>query len=195
MDKPFSQACENNKQVILEQLLQFFADRKQVLEIGTGTAQHATYFAANLPHLIWQTSDMPERHQGIHMWLEQCSAVNLKAPLAFTLGSDPWPATSVDAVFTANTTHIMQPKHASLMQQMVAKNLPLGGIYCQYGPFNLDGKFTSESNREFNDFLLAQGYGGIRDLQELQDWAGSELKLLQVVDMPANNKLLVWEKS
>ena len=195
MDKPFSQACENNKQVILTQLQQFFAHCKLVLEIGTGTAQHATFFAPQLPHLTWQTSDMPDRHQGIHLWLEEFPATNLKQPVSFTLGRDPWPLASADAVFTANTTHIMQPSEAREMQQMVAENLPVAGVFCQYGPFNINGEFTSDSNRDFNDFLLAEGYGGIRDLQELQDWAGEQLTLTEVVEMPANNKLLVWHKS
>ncbi|MGJ8678731.1 DUF938 domain-containing protein [Paraglaciecola sp.] len=192
-NKPFSQACENNKQPIWTVLQRVFSSTKNVLEIGSGTGQHATYFAVNLPHLIWQTSDLAANHTGIQAWLSECDAPNLKAPVIFQLGQDNWPDGIFDAVFTANSTHIMQPNEAKLMMEQVGMNLPKRGVFCQYGPFNINGQYTSHSNRDFDQYLKEQGCGGIRSIEELQGWAVN-LDLIEKVKMPANNMLLVWRK-
>jgi hypothetical protein len=194
MNKPYSQACENNKQPILDQLVRCFADSYKVLEIGSGTGQHAVHFAPGLSHLVWQTSDQSHYHSGIQGWLAEFPADNLKAPLPLTIGQDSWPDVGVDGVFTANTTHIMQPSEAKLMMQAVAQKLPKGGAFCQYGPFNIDGQYTSDSNQNFDQHLRNEGCGGIRDIEELQSW-GLGLDLQERIPMPANNFLLVWIKS
>lgn len=193
LDKPFSQACENNKKPILEVLSRVFNDSKRILEIGSGTGQHAVFFAAKLAHLDWCTSDRPDYHSGINLWLQQDDVKNLHAPVAFTVGENDWPVVDVDGVFTANTTHIMQPSEAKLMMGMVAKNLPENGLFCQYGPFNFNGQYTSDSNRAFDQHLAQQNCGGIRDIEELVEWA-KPLQLIETVAMPANNFLLVWKK-
>lgn len=192
-EKPYSQSSENNKQPILEQLTGLFKDVNSVLEIGSGTGQHAVFFANHLPHLQWHTSDLTVNHAGIELWLDENPQSNLHPPKTFCIGDDQWPI-PVDAVFTANTTHIMQPENAKQMMEMVAENLPKGGLFCQYGPFNLDEKYTSDSNRQFDQWLAERDYGGIRDIVELQKWAGL-LYLDQTIIMPANNNLLVWKKS
>ncbi|MDF2178258.1 DUF938 domain-containing protein [Aliiglaciecola sp. CAU 1673] len=194
MEKPFSQACENNKGPILEVLKKHFRPCSHILEIGSGTGQHGVHFAPALPHLIWQCSDMPGNHAGINAWIDEAPAHNLKRPVAFTIGQHPWPKGDFDGVFSANTAHIMQPQEARLMMELVAHNLPKGGIFCQYGPFNIDGRYTSDSNRSFDESLRNQGYGGIRDIGELQDWAVSKLQLVERLAMPANNFTLVWRK-
>ncbi|GGO63441.1 DUF938 domain-containing protein [Bowmanella pacifica] len=195
MNKPYSQACENNKGPILEVLKVRLGDSKSLLEIGSGTGQHAVYLAAQLPHLVWHTSDRAENHAGINAWIDDFPADNLRRPVGFTVGMDDWPAGNFDAVFTANTTHIMQVSEAQLMMQLVAKHLPDNGVFCQYGPFNIDGQYTSDSNRAFDQQLLSQGFGGIRDVAQLQQWLnGSGLTLMQRVQMPANNQLLIWQK-
>ncbi len=192
----FSQACENNKNVILEQLQIHFADRMAVLEIGSGTGQHAVHFASNLPHLTWHTSDLPENHASISAWMAEWPSDNLRQPISFKVGLHTWPELALDAVFSANTAHIMQKLEVMLLMQMVAVNLPASGVFCQYGPFKVDGEFTSESNRAFDAQLRAQGYGGYRDIEELEQWAGDGgLVLTQQLDMPANNMLLVWQKA
>ncbi|WP_438864860.1 DUF938 domain-containing protein [Neptunicella sp.] len=191
--RPFSQACENNKQPILDKLQLHFANVSQVLEIGSGTGQHAVFFAANLPHLHWHTSDMPSNHGGINQWLSAYPADNLHPPVDFTVGSDSWPCPQADAVFTANTTHIMQPDETRLMLQLIAENLPESGFFCQYGPFNVDGQYTSDSNREFDRYLHLQGCGGIWDIADLQA-VSTELTLIEQYQLPANNMLLVWQK-
>jgi SAM-dependent methyltransferase len=193
MNKPFAESCERNKAPILTVLNNYFAHRTRILEIGSGTGQHAAHFAAALPHVIWCTSEMPENHSGIQLWLDEVNLNNLMAPVAFTVGQDPWPALEVDAVFTANTTHIMQPDEAKVMMQQIAHHLPQGGIFCQYGPMRVNGEFTTESNAAFDLSLKSRGFGGIRDIAELQLW-GEGLTLIDCVEMPANNFLLVWEK-
>lgn len=194
MDKPFSQACENNKQPILEVLTRVFAHSKKVLEIGSGTGQHAAFFAPRLPQLDWFTSDMPHNHPGILAWLNETNVTNLHPPMSFTLGVNDWPLANIDGVYTANTTHIMQPKEAKEMMHMVAKHLPPGGYFCQYGPFNFNGRYTSESNQLFDQHLQEQQCGGIRDVDELIEWA-KPLRLSEKIAMPANNFVLVWQKS
>ncbi|MFT4938273.1 MAG: hypothetical protein ACI88A_001297 [Paraglaciecola sp.] len=193
MNRPFSQACENNKGPISEQLKGYFAGSKKVLEIGSGTGQHAVYFAPKLAHLTWQTSDIPNNHAGINSWLDDYPADNLCAPISFTIGQDEWPEMDIDGVFTANTTHIMQVAEAQEMMRLVGQRLPVGAVFCQYGPFNVDGNYTSDSNRNFDQHLKNEKCGGIRDIAELQKWAGT-MQLCAQIQMPANNFLLVWRK-
>jgi cyclopropane fatty-acyl-phospholipid synthase-like methyltransferase len=191
--KRFSQSSENNQQSIFKQLEGHFAGHKRVLEIGSGTGQHAVYFAERLGHLIWHTSDRPDNHASIQAWLDESSATNIAPPLHFTIGEDPWPLADCDAVFTANTTHIMQVDEARTMMALVAENLLPGGTFCQYGPMRVDGLSTTASNADFDAQLRGKGFGGIRDIDELIGW-GSGLKLVERIPMPANNFLLVWQK-
>jgi trans-aconitate methyltransferase len=194
LDKPFSQSCENNKQPILDILSRVLANKKKLLEIGSGTGQHAAHFAPRLTHLQWHTSDMPDKHLAIAAWLEDVCVDNLHQPISLTIGaSNAWPLTNIDAVFTANTTHIMQPSETQFMMQLVANNLPSGGVFCQYGPYNFQGQYSSESNKTFDQHLIGQGCGGIRDIDELTLWA-KPLVLIETVPMPANNFMLVWQK-
>jgi hypothetical protein len=193
LDKPFSQACENNKRPIFDILTRVLADSKCLLEIGSGTGQHAAYFAPRLMHLEWYTSDMPGNHPGIEAWLEGSAVNNLHQPISFTIGINDWPLGNIDAVYTANTTHIMQPSEAQLMMQLVADNLPDGGVFCQYGPYNFNSQYTSESNQAFDQHIREQGCGGIRDIDELALWA-KPLILIESVPMPANNFMLIWQK-
>lgn len=197
MTHRFSQACENNKGVILAELIKHFAECKQVLEIGSGTGQHAVYFAPALPHLTWQTSDLVVNHSSILAWIETSveakSENNLRPPVEFMIGQHAWPVGNVDGVFSANTAHIMQPNETHQMMEMVADNLPSKGVFCQYGPFKVDGQYTSESNHQFDLHLAREGCGGIPDISELESSAKG-LLLVRRVPMPANNFMLVWHK-
>lgn len=193
MTKPFSQACENNKRPIAQVLKQAFAGAGSVLEIGSGTGQHAVFMARQLPHVHWQTSDQPQYHAGIHQWLADEPSPNLLSPLTYQVGVDACPVSAVDGVFTANTAHIMQRHEVQQMMQDVQQVLPEAGVFCQYGPFTRSGEFSSQSNQDFHQQLLAQGYGGYRDISELESWAGS-LSLVRIHTMPANNLLLEWHK-
>jgi cyclopropane fatty-acyl-phospholipid synthase-like methyltransferase len=196
MMKPFAESCEQNKHAILEVLLKEFADAQQVLEIGSGTGQHAVFFARELPHLIWQTSDVHEHHPGIQAWINELGTGNVLAPLALKVDSDPWPQTRYDAVFSANTVHIMGWPEVEKLFAGIGQVLAEGGRFCLYGPFNVDGRFTSESNANFERWLKSRDpKSGIRDQAEL-DALASQAGLARVADhpMPANNNILVWEK-
>lgn len=192
-EKPFSQPCENNKDPILDHLKNYFSRSKRVLEIGSGTGQHAVHFAANLPHLNWHCADQHEYHQGINAWISEYPSDNLHAPVALSFPDDNIPDIAFDAVYTANTAHIMLEHQVANMMQQVASALPKGGVFCQYGPFIVDGKFSSKSNADFHQKLIESGYGGYRDVDELRQWAPA-FNLSHIHKMPANNLLLVWRK-
>jgi cyclopropane fatty-acyl-phospholipid synthase-like methyltransferase len=195
MDKRFCQATENNKEAILTALKVRFSNSKKVFEIGSGTGQHAIHFAPQLAHLVWVTADMQENHDTIKAWISDFPSTNIHGPLFYKVGESEWPLSGVDAVFSANTAHIMQPEVTQLMMTSVAENLPAGGVFCLYGPFNVDGEYTSEGNESFDAHLAREGCGGIRDISELESWvADKNLVLEERVSMPANNFLLVWRK-
>lgn len=197
-EKPFSQACENNKVFILTELKKAFAKSNHVLEVGSGTGQHAVYFAANLPHLHWHTSDVEDYHIGINQWIDENPSENLSRPFTLKLARDEWVShcrhgNQFDAIYTANTAHIMLQHEVELFMRSIDQSLPENGVFCQYGPFIVDGKFTSASNAEFHQKLIDSGRGGYRDIDELRKWAPN-LNLSRVIEMPANNLMLVWER-
>jgi cyclopropane fatty-acyl-phospholipid synthase-like methyltransferase len=154
--KPFSQACENNKKPILQQLKKAFSTVHNVLEIGSGTGQHAAYFARKLPHVQWHCSDVEEYHDGINQWIDEFPSKNLYRPFVLKLARDEWVSSSAishqpfDGIYTANTAHIMLEHEIQSLMQSVAAHLPKRGVFCQYGPFIVDGKFTSKSKQEFH---------------------------------------------
>ena len=195
-EKPFSQACENNKQPILDVLMRIFSDSTRVLEIGSGTGQHAAYFAPRLPHVQWMTSDLAENHLGIRMWVEEFPSPNLLLPIALDVHEPSWAFVAVDAVFSANTAHIMHWPDVEAMFGGVAQLLEPGGMFAVYGPFNYAGKFTSDSNARFDASLRARDPGmGIRDFEAVDALAvAAGLVLLEDNPMPANNRTLLWRK-
>ena len=195
--KPFAESCEQNKHAILEILEQEFSNAKQVLEIGSGTGQHAVFFSQQLPHLTWQTSDVAEHHSGIQAWIDELGPENIRKPFALNVDIDLWPETAFDAIFSANTVHIMGWLEVQKMFAAIGNVLTEGGRFCLYGPFNVDGKFTSESNANFEQWLKSRDTkSGIRDKAEL-DALAEQAGLKRVADhaMPANNNILVWVKT
>ncbi|MBB3048445.1 cyclopropane fatty-acyl-phospholipid synthase-like methyltransferase [Litorivivens lipolytica] len=191
MSKPFSQACENNKQPILSVLHDAFASVDYVLEIGSGTGQHAVHFAANLPHLIWQPSDQREYLDGIAAWCDDARLENLRRPLELDVCAT-WPVTRTPAVFSANTVHIMQWPMVEAFFEGLGAVLTEEGVFCLYGPFNFQGRYTSDSNAQFDRFLRERDPGsGIRDIEAIVELAaGAGLVLRADHTMPANNRLL-----
>lgn len=194
--KPFSQACENNRAPILEVLLRVFADCRDVLEIGSGTGQHAASFAPRLPWLTWQTSDLRGNHPGIRAWCDDCAAPNLLPPLDLDVDRQPWPVGRKDGVFTANTCHIMAWSSVVNLFAELPRVLAPGGVLAIYGPFNYGGQFTSASNARFDGWLKQQGaHQGIRAFEAVDELAAAAgLRLLEDHAMPANNRLLVWRR-
>lgn len=194
IDKPFSESCVQNRDPILAILRTLFADRRHVLEIGSGTGQHAVYFGAALPHLIWQTADVPQHHPGIQAWLEEAALPNVLPPLALDVNDTAWRNGHYDAVFSANTLHIMGWPEVERFFAGVGAVLGAGGILTVYGPFNYGGHYTSESNARFDAWLKARDpASGVRDFEAVNALARSQgLLLQQDIAMPANNRTLVW---
>ena len=198
---PFSQACENNQQPILEVLQQELKNSHHVLEVGSGTGQHSVYFAPRLTHLHWQTSDVFANHAIINAWHAAYPAPNLYVPLSFDVSSDSVPINKTvnapyDAVFTANTLHIMSWFLVSKLFELVGNMLPLEGKFIIYGPFNENGRYSSDSNCQF-DYSLRQrdSNSGIRALEDVIKVAEKQhLLLINRYKMPANNEILVFQK-
>ena len=192
----FSEAAERNKHPILEKLIPLLTNSNKVLEIGSGTGQHAVFFARALPHLTWQPTELPEKTA---LLINQCRhfpSDNLAVPISLNIEDVTWPAVQFDAVFTANTLHIIHWPQVCRLFAQVGKLLPENGVFCSYGPFNYDGRFTSESNARFDQQLkLRNPQSGIRDIADLQQQAEKyHLALHEDYPMPANNRLLVWRK-
>ena len=198
---PFSQACENNKQPILDVLQQELKDSTHVLEVGSGTGQHSVYFAPRLTHLTWQTSDVLAHHATINAWHTLHSAPNLYAPLTFDLAVDSLPMSLAsnqpyDAVFTANTLHIISWLLVEQLFKLVGEALPINGKLIVYGPFNENGHYTSAGNQQFDSSLRQRDpKSGIRHLEDIIALAKTyHLNLSDKYAMPANNQLLVFQK-
>ena len=196
-DKPFSESCVQNCEPILAVLRELFADRSHVLEVGSGTGQHAVYFGAELPHLRWQTADVPPHHAGIHLWLAEAKLANVLPPLALDVNQTSWRSGRYDAVFSANTLHIMSWPEVEEFFAGVGEILEAGGILAVYGPFNYGGHYTSESNARFDAWLKARDpASGVRDFEAVDALARAQgLHLQQDIAMPANNRTLVWRKT
>ncbi|MFC5743147.1 DUF938 domain-containing protein [Dyella tabacisoli] len=195
MNKPHSPACERNREPILAVLSKYFGDRRHVLEIGSGTGQHAAHFAAAMPQWIWQSSDRAENLPGIRLWLEEAMLPNTPAPLAFDVGG-AWPAERYDAIFSANTLHIMAWAE---VEQLFAKLPDItrdDAVLVIYGPFNYQGRYTSDSNAAFDQSLKARGEQmAIRDAEAVDRLAQTAgFQLIDDVAMPANNRCRVWQR-
>jgi ubiquinone/menaquinone biosynthesis C-methylase UbiE len=197
MQRPYAESCEENKQVIFEVIKNVFADAGQLLEIGSGTGQHAVYFSELLPHINWQPSDIKEQIAGIECWMQDVSHDRVQSPVILDVSNESWPFENMDYVFTANTTHIVSWSHVISMFKGIGKVLKSGGRFAQYGPFNYNGKFTSESNARFDQWLKGRDpESGIRNFQDLEQLAADNgLSLCSDHEMPANNRILVWQKS
>ena len=196
MDKPFSESCVQNRDPILAVLREWFADRRHVLEIGSGTGQHAVYFAPELPHLVWQTADVPPHHAGIRAWLDDAAPPNVRPPLALDVNDTAWHGGCYDAVFSANTLHIMGWQEVEKCFAGIGSVLEAGGVLAIYGPFNYNGAFTSDSNARFDAWLKARDpASGVRDYEAVDALAREQgLVLQQDITMPANNRTLIWRR-
>lgn len=197
MNKPFSQACVNNQDIICEVLARVCADKQHLLEIGSGTGQHGVFFAQQLPHLSWQMSDRLQHHVGIHQWIRDYPAPNLLPPIALDVLTDAWPSNLYDAVYSANTAHIMPWEAVLAMFTGIGHRLQSGGVFSLYGPMKYSGVLTPQSNIEF-DYRLRQHSSdqGIREFHELNQLAlAAGLILLEDNSMPANNRLIIWQKT
>jgi hypothetical protein len=196
-NKPYSQSCENNKDPIFAIIKDVFTEPTTVWEIGSGTGQHACYFASELPHIIWQATDVAENLPGINAWHDEAKLANLNLPIALNVTSAIWPCDGMDAVFTANTLHIMSWPYVEILFDRFQTYLNPFATVCIYGPFNYGGKYTSDSNANFDQWLKNRDpLSGIRDFEAVMALAErAGLRLLKDNAMPANNRLLVLQKS
>jgi len=193
MNLPFAGAAEQNKEVILQAIRPYL--RGNVLEIGSGTGQHAVYFAAEIPQLHWQTSDLAPNLVGIRAWIEDSGLRNLPPPLLLDVTAS-WPQLQCDTVYSANSFHIMDSLAVERCIIGCAACLGADGNLIVYGPFNYGGSFTSPSNERFDAMLKMNDPGsGIKDFEWLDELARAAGMNLQCdIEMPANNRCLVWKK-
>ena len=191
---PHSDACERNKEPILEVLKEAFAACTHVLEIGSGTGQHAIHFALAMPGLVWQPSELPDGMSALRKRIFNEGPSNLRAPVAIDVAATPWDVRTVDGIFTANTLHIMHwPQVEALFAGLPAVAKP-GAVLAIYGPFRYGGRHTSVSNESFDELLRARDPGsGIRDFEAVDALArGAGFALARDYPMPANNRTIVW---
>lgn len=193
---PFSDACERNKDPILGVLREAFAQRRRVIEVGAGTGQHAVHFARHLPHLHWQPTDCAEYLPGLAARVAAEGPANLALPVELDVLQADWPALRGDAVFSANTLHIMSWPAVLALFAGLPRLLEPGGVLAIYGPFRYAGRFTTESNAAFDAMLRERDpLSGIRDFEAVDALAAAAgLRLVADHPMPANNQLLVWGK-
>jgi len=195
--KPFAESSEQNKMPIYAVLKRYYHNIETVLEIGSGTGQHAVFFAQQFPDLTWFTSDQAEYHGGIQMWQDESLLPNIDGPLLLNVNQADWPEIRMDAVFSANTVHIMGWSSVENMFTGIGRVLNKEGFFCLYGPFNYDEKFSSESNARFDVWLKQRDpVSGIRDFAALQVLANEAgLEFVEDIEMPVNNRILVWQKN
>lgn len=195
--KPYSESCEQNQDVILETIKPLLTNSKHVLEIGSGTGQHAVHFADAMPHLIWQTSDQIMYHDGIKQWLDDSNLNNTPPPIQLDVSNDPWPTIDIDTIFSANAVHIMSWQNVVDFMNHAGDLLSSEGQLILYGPFNYDNKYTSDSNARFDVWLKQNNpQSAIRDFEAMNKLAEDKgLYLINDYAMPANNRILCWKKT
>ncbi len=195
-DRPYAESAQRNAEPILEILRHEFRDRSEVLEIGSGTGQHAVRFASELEHLKWQTSDLDENHAGISAWVADARLPNVRAPISLDVMTADL-SSSYDAVYSSNTAHIMSFDAVVRMFALVANVLQPEGVFCLYGPFRRFGEFNTESNAQFDANLRSRDPAmGIRDLEELDELGAMHgLRRTSLYAVPSNNLVAVWRKT
>ena len=194
MNKPYSESSEQNKAVIFEAIESYLVDGMQVLEIGSGTGQHAVHFAVMAPGIVWQTSDLDENLAAIKLWIADSQLPNLPEPIELDVGS-AWMNKTYDLVFSANTFHIMNMDQVKQCLSHCTACLKQKGHLIIYGPFNYHGGYTSPSNAQFDGWLKSRdAQSGIKHFEWINEIAShSGLHLISDIKMPANNRILIWQ--
>ena len=197
MNKPNAPSCEQNQQDILDVLQALFTNPGEVLEIGSYTGQHAVFFTEHLPHINWQPGDLEEAHAGMNMWFSEVEHNRISAPLVLDVDMPEWNVDKKDYVFSANVTHIISSEQTTKMFKHVGEVLKPGGLFAQYGPFNYNRNYTSESNANFDIWLKQRNpQSCIKHFETIEALASENgMKLFKDIEMPANNRILVWQKS
>ncbi|MGD2171112.1 MAG: DUF938 domain-containing protein [Gammaproteobacteria bacterium] len=193
MNLPCVESAEQNKRAIYAAIASYL--RGDALEIGSGTGQHAVFFAELAPEVTWQTSDLESSLPGIEARIQASGLDNLPPPIVLDVLGE-WPARQYDFAFTANSFHIMTIEMVAACIAGIGASLKPGGIFAVYGPFNYGGEFTSDSNASFDQMLrLRDPASGIKHFEWIAERAGEAgLELLDDVEMPENNRTLLWQK-
>jgi cyclopropane fatty-acyl-phospholipid synthase-like methyltransferase len=196
MNKPYSESCDQNKAAILSVISSIYSNNSNVLEIGSGTGQHALFFAEKMPGLTWHTSDCKPYLSGISMWLGGAELSNVIAPLELDVTTSTWPEIDVDAVFTANSLHIMNDREVEAFMKGVGDLLSPKSNLVIYGPFNYAGSYTSASNESFDQWLKGRDdKSGIKNFEDITKMAADNgFQLVCDYEMPANNRILHFVK-
>lgn len=197
-DLPINQAAENNKAAILGALKQLGLTDLSILEIGSGTGQHGVYFCQHCPNIRWQPTEQNSQLPMTQQWFEAAQQANINnflAPISYSVGIDMLPATEANAYYLSNVWHIMQTDERKHLCKELSLHMKPGDKLLSYGPFKREGMFTTDSNRSFEQYLKAQGYGGLIDIEDISIWSDGKLTSTQIVDMPANNFFLVYTVS
>ena len=197
MNKPYSESCDQNKEPILSVISALFSTCSNILEIGSGTGQHAVYFAEKMPQLKWYSSDFLLNIEGINMWLADAGLVNVVPPFELNVTSSPWPDFDVDAVFTANSLHIMHQQDIVNLMRGVGKLLKTDGSLVIYGPFNYNGFYSSASNESFDCWLKHRDpLSDIKHFEEIECLANNNgMRFAEDYEMPVNNRILHFIKT
>ena len=196
IDLPYSAACERNQAPILQVISPYLEKATSVLEVGTGTAQHALYFAQRYPNLRWQTADQSHYLPGINAQLLNARLDNVSVPIELDVNQKNWGfnGQAFDVIYTSNTLHIMSIEDVNAFFNGLSAVAQKETILIIYGPFKYSGAFTSESNQEFDQSLRERGEGScIKEFNEIERLANQQgFKLLNDYAMPANNQCLIW---
>ena len=197
MKKNFSEAAERNKDPILNVLKEFINTKdRRLLEIGSGTGQHALYMASQFPFLTWFPTDVGENLQQLKKTIQEARIPNLELPQRVDIGKDDFPKLKFDLVYTANTFHIMHWKECKTLMKLLGHRLREGSRVIIYGPFKYNGTYTSESNGVFDQSLKERDpLMGIRSFEDVNNaMLKNGFELLADIDMPANNQTLVYQR-
>ena len=193
---PFGQACEKNKEPILKVLKEYISDQESLLEIAGGTGQHGEFFAKSFPNIVWQTSDLPDAVTDLNLRISEANLQNLPRALTLDVNDPNWNVKKYELLFTANSLHIMSEESVENFFSRIPDALQQSALVFIYGPFKYDGKFTTESNAEFDEWLKEKDRrSGIRDFEVISELAISAgFSFVADVQMPSNNQLLVFSR-
>lgn len=191
-------AADNNKQYILDTLLRLNLLKGKVVEIGSGPGQHGIHFCQQALDLTWQPTEVESKLPLTFQWYDisqKQGLTNYLKPVAFHIGRDLLTASEFDLVYSANVLHIISEELAQHLIKQLVQTMSQGQKLVCYGPFKQKGEYTSDSNRDFDQWLFSEGYGGMQDLEDIPNWSDGELSLVEVVSMPANNFIVVYQKT
>ncbi len=195
--KQSSPSCERNKEPILAVLREILSVPGLVLEIGSGSGQHAVHFARGLPHVEWQPTGVADNLPGISAWRDEAGLANLREPLVLDLFSDRWPVAAAQAVVCINTIHIVSWEAVERLFAGAGRLLSSGGVMYVYGPYRYADRPLEASNEEFDRWLKARdSASGVRLFEDVNRLAGQNgLMLAGDHAVPANNRSIWWIKN